>query len=198
MAGMGPPPKDPASRVRRNATAAMTRLPASGRTGAAPRWPLQPDLVTKANLAVVRARAKELLRDIDGADAAKRAKLNKELGQVQQRVALLTEQVKARRAAEVALWKELWKTPQATQWELLGWTREVAMYVRLSVAGETGDMDATKEARQWSDRLGLTSLALLRLRWVIVDDRVPASVPDTTPTAGNVTRIDSRRARLTG
>lgn len=37
----GPAPKDPAQRRRRHATGAQkTLLPASGRTGAAPRWPL--------------------------------------------------------------------------------------------------------------------------------------------------------------
>ncbi len=65
------------------------------------------------------------------------------------------------------MWAELWKTPQAEMWEQLCWGREVAQYVRWKVRGELGDLDAAKEARQWSDRLGLNPLALLRLRWEI-------------------------------
>lgn len=41
MAGNGPAPKDPAQRRRRNSTGtSKTLLPAEGRKGAAPRWPL--------------------------------------------------------------------------------------------------------------------------------------------------------------
>lgn len=41
MAGNGPAPKDPAQRRRRNSTgASKTLLPAGGRKGATPRWPL--------------------------------------------------------------------------------------------------------------------------------------------------------------
>ena len=40
MAGMGPPPKRPEERRRRNATVAMTKLPAGGRIGDPPAWPM--------------------------------------------------------------------------------------------------------------------------------------------------------------
>lgn len=46
MAGMGPAPKPAGERRRRNATVATTRLPAEGRQGDAPRFPL-PRLVVK-------------------------------------------------------------------------------------------------------------------------------------------------------
>jgi len=36
----GPPPKDPAQRRRRNKPAEVRALPADGRSGPAPRWPL--------------------------------------------------------------------------------------------------------------------------------------------------------------
>jgi hypothetical protein len=52
-------------------------------------------------------------------------------------------------------------------WSELAWSREVAQYVRLKIQGELGNLDAAKEARQWSDRLGLNPLAMLRLRWEI-------------------------------
>lgn len=40
MAGMGPAPKPASQRRRMNATVAMTHLPAEGRQGPAPGWPL--------------------------------------------------------------------------------------------------------------------------------------------------------------
>ena len=40
MSGMGPPPKPASQRRRTNPTIAMTRLPAEGRQGDPPRWPL--------------------------------------------------------------------------------------------------------------------------------------------------------------
>lgn len=73
---------------------------------------------------------------------------------------------------EAELWAEVWSTPQATAWERLRWTRDVAQYVRWKVQGELGDLDAAKEARQLSDRLGLTPLALLRLGWTISEDEI--------------------------
>ena len=48
--------------------------------------------------------------------------------------------------------------------------------------GELGDMDNAKEARQWSDRLGLNPSAMLRNRWRIVQDQV-AEKRTTTRTA---------------
>jgi hypothetical protein len=78
---------------------------------------------------------------------------------------VLEAEVAAQRAMESALWDDLWSTPQAAQWEELGWHRDVAQYVRHKVRAELGSLDDAKEARQWSDRLGLNPLAMLRLRW---------------------------------
>lgn len=73
---------------------------------------------------------------------------------------------------ERKLWGELWKTPQAVLWERTHAHREVAAYVRWSLLAETGDIKAAPEARQLSDRLGLTPLALRRLECEIVADEV--------------------------
>lgn len=175
MAGMGPAPKPANQRARRNATVAMTSLPSEGRQGPPPRWPLPADLRLRAEQAVARARIREILVKIDDCrDGRKAAALNKELGKVQERVALITQQLRLQREAELALWTELWATPQAAQWERMRWTREVASYVRYRVMGELGDLDQAKEARQWSDRLGLSPLAMLRLRWQVVPDELAA------------------------
>lgn len=73
---------------------------------------------------------------------------------------------------ELALWADLWRLPQACVWEKQGSHREVAQYVRWKVKAESGDLKAAPEARQMSDRLGLTPLAMLRLRWEIVSDEL--------------------------
>ena len=41
-----------------------------------------------------------------------------------------------------------------------------------NVLRDLGDLDGAREARQWSDRLGLSPLAMLRLRWEVVADEV--------------------------
>lgn len=73
------------------------------------------------------------------------------------------------RKAELAVWAQLWATPQAVAWEELAWTRAVARYCRLLVAAEKPDASAATcgEVRQMEDRLGLTPMAMLRLRWGI-------------------------------
>jgi hypothetical protein len=130
MAGRGPAPKDPAQRRRRNKTSTRMALPAEGRKGRAPKWPL-------------------MLAEGRDEDASK----------------LL-------RKLEAALWRDLWKLPQAVAWERLGYTREVALYVRHQVSAELGSLDHAREARMRSDRLGLTPTALRSLQWEIVADEL--------------------------
>lgn len=117
MSGMGPPP-NPNAR-RRNARPTGVELPAEGRVGDAPDWPL--DECT---------------------------------------------------SREADIWSTVWRTPQAAAWERLAWTLDVALYVRFMALAETGDLNAAKEARQWSDRLGLSPLAMLRLQWRIVQNDI--------------------------
>lgn len=77
-------------------------------------------------------------------------------------------------AAEKRIWAELWVTPQAVMWERLGWVRTVAKYARAEVEAEQrgATSGARAEARQLEDRLGLTPLAMLRLRWRIAPNEV--------------------------
>ena len=74
--------------------------------------------------------------------------------------------------AERDLWVRLWAIPQSAAWESLGWVDVVARYTRLAVlANEHGAQVALlSEVRQLEDRLGLTPMAMLRLRWEIVED----------------------------
>ena len=101
-----------------------TKLPAEGRSGEAPRWPL-PGRQT---------------------------------------------------AAEADGWAELWSTPQAVAWEVLGagCAREVARYCRLRTAAEKPNATAAQQAQvtALADRLGLTPKAMRLLLWEIVADEV--------------------------
>lgn len=114
-----PPSLDPA---RRNARVGPLVLPAEGRKGKPPKWPLD--------------RSSEF------------------------------------DAAEQALWEELWATPQAVQWERLGWVRVVARYARVVLGAERLDKDCLSEARQLEDRLGLTPKSMRLLLWTIASDEV--------------------------
>lgn len=142
----GPPPDPNALRRDRPSDKdGWTTLPAEGRTGECPVWPLPTiypnEESSPAEWALIEA-AGEVERD---------------------------------------LWSELWSTPQAVAWEKLRWTREVALYARLQIRGELGDLDAGKEARQWSDRLGLNPASLLRLRWRILPTPVETGTASPRP-----------------
>lgn len=175
MAGMGPPPKNPTQRARRNATVAMTALPSEGRTAPAPPWPLPDDPHLAAAVAFHGGEIRRLQRELKSTEDGRTGrKLERALGRERSKLALAREQLRGQRDLELAVWAEAWATPQAAQWERMRWTRDVAMYVRLRVMGELGDLNAAKEARQLSDRLGLSPLALLRLRWIVAVDEVGA------------------------
>lgn len=125
MAGMGPPPKPNArqpssSRTGRvGNTETSAQLPAAGRPGKPPKWPLPGRML----------------------------------------------------AGELDAWRSAWATPQAAEWERLGWDRMIARYVRILVESEQPEATAATrgEVRQLEDRLGLSPMSMLRLRWSIVD-----------------------------
>lgn len=173
MAGMGPPPKPADQRRRTNATVAMTRLPAEGRGNRrAPNWPLLPDLIlsTRRDLAARKVEALECDYEELREAGQPVARIEKRLDQQREILAVTEAQMREQRKLEAVLWKDLWRLPQAVAWERNGWTRDVAAYVRHKTMAELGDLEHAKEARQWSDRLGLSPMALLRLRWEIVAD----------------------------
>lgn len=76
---------------------------------------------------------------------------------------------------DTKVWADLWRTPMAVAWELNSYHRTVARYLRVMRASEVqlseGNVNATLlgEVRALEDRLGLTPMALLRLRWEIDD-----------------------------
>ncbi|EFQ84725.1 hypothetical protein HMPREF0063_10066 [Aeromicrobium marinum DSM 15272] len=143
----GPPPDPNALRRDRpkDKDGWMT-LPAKGRRGRVPRFPLLPH----------KARAEQ-----DVGDDPDGSKLT----------VVRAEDLDDR---ELQLWREAWKTPQAEAWEKFGWHHDVALYIRHLAAAELGDMKAASEMRQWSDRIGLNPVAMLRLRWRISVDELGA------------------------
>lgn len=167
----GPAPKPDGQRRRRNATAPSTKLPAEGRQGDPPPWPLPPDVTSQAKLDRLNEQIDDASLDAQGSDqVAKNAQ--RRLLSLRERAEILGAEIKIAAEQESVLWADLWATPQAVAWERLRWTRDVAQYVRWKIRAEMGDLEASKEARLLSDRLGLNPLAMLRLRWEISADEV--------------------------
>lgn len=176
----GPPP-DPHA-IRRNKRVGPTELPARGRKGRTPKWPLLPDPRLRAKVelleeSIAELEDRELDEGLNRAEATRLTRTRERLKVAQVTMATIEE-------TEVEIWRDLWHTPQAVMWEKLGWSREVAIYARLAAARDTGDMEAGKEARAWSDRLGLNPKAMRSLMWTIVEDQVTeqrkAKIAETT------------------
>ncbi|MER8220330.1 hypothetical protein ABTZ58_06980 [Streptomyces sp. NPDC094143] len=174
MAGMGPPPK--ANTRRRNATLPMTLLPANGREGEPPAWPLLDDITMTARRDAARRLADELELQLLDPELTGRRKsaVQKKHEAALTEANILEKKLEAQQGVEAELWGDLWRLPQAVMWERLGWVREVAQYVRWKVQAEMGDLDASKESRMLADRLGLNPLSMLRLRWEVSGDEVAA------------------------
>ncbi|WP_416906207.1 hypothetical protein [Micromonospora echinospora] len=139
----------------------MTRLPAEGRTGPAPRWPLIPDVVLTTRKKLADAKVQRLEYDLEVAQDENRptGPIERKLDQAREVAAIMAAQLREQRKLEASLWKDLWTLPQAVQWERLGWTRDVAQYVRHKVMAELGDLDAARRPGS-----GLTGSACRRWR----------------------------------
>jgi hypothetical protein len=93
---------------------------------------------------------------------------------------------------ELEVWSLIWRTPQAAAWITLGWTFDIALYVRWQVAASESEdsslteaLKAGNEARQWSDRLGLNPTAMLKNKWrvradEVAEKRIEKTAPKTT------------------
>lgn len=162
----GPAPKHPSRRARaNNPKADFTTLPLAGRGKAAPAWPLLDDSTMIAARDIAQDRLAALEVEIaEAEDGRTKGRLRREQNKQEMTLAVLSLQIEQARDAEVALWEQMWAMPQAVMWEEAHAGREVAQYVRWKIRAEQGDLKAASEARQWSDRLGLNPLALLRLR----------------------------------
>lgn len=188
----GPPPKHPSQRRRTNPTVALTRLPAEGRKGKPPAWPLIPDVVMTARRDLAEAKVDQFQHE--RAELLEEGRptgvIERKIDGALERLTILNRQLDAQQGLEAQLWADLWKLPQAVEWERQGWLRDAAQYVRFKVLAELGELDAAKEARMWSDRLGLNPVAMLRLRWEIARDelaekRTERAAPTEAPGSGS-------------
>lgn len=166
----GPPPNPNA--IRRNARVGLTRLPAGGRTGRTPKWPLpvNPKLtvrVTQVEDAIEELEQRELDEDLSRTDRTRLTRLRERLAVAVAERDTIVEQ-------ESKLWRELWRTPQAVEWDRQRWTHDVALYVRHLAAAAIGSMEDAKEARLRADGLGLTPKGRRALMWTIDEDQVAA------------------------
>lgn len=197
----GPPP-DPTAlrRDRPSDRDGWTALPAAGRPGRTPKWPLLPDVRRTTARDFLQRRVDELEDDITEArfeDNDRRvAELSRELLQTRRELATTVAEIDQQQKVERAMWREAWKLPQAIMWERLGWMRDVAQYVRHKTCGEMGSIKDAQEARQWSDRLGLNPSAMLRLRWRVTVDEVKAKRDERDGTPAAAARGDMR-SRIT-
>ena len=169
MAGPGPAPNPNAKRT--NLRVGVVRLPAKGRTGRTPKWPLPDDPRITARINLLQDAIEELEeREL----AHGKLERTERTALTRKREALAIAEVERDvvRETEQELWRDLWHTPQAHAWEQLGWTREVAQYVRHKAAAEIGSMEDSKEARLRADSLGLTPKAMRSLMWVIAEDEL--------------------------
>ncbi|WP_045746399.1 hypothetical protein [Actinoplanes rectilineatus] len=81
-------------------------------------------------------------------------------------------------------WVRLWKTPQATRWEVLGQHVQVAMYVRRLVALEDPDATAAlgNHVIRLEEALGLSIPGMRRNRWQIGSQQSMQPAPPQAPT----------------
>jgi hypothetical protein len=160
----GPAPKR--TRARRNdPKSGFVTLPSAGRPGEAPEWPLSADVSALAEKRVADVMVCGLEEKLaEEEDGRKRRTILSQLQKAMVTAETLGIRLEAQSEAELTLWRELWATPQAVEWERAHAFRAVATFVRWQIKAENGNIEATKEARMWSDRLGMNPLALQKLR----------------------------------
>lgn len=169
MAGAGPPPKPNA--IRRNVRPGMVRLPSGGWTGRLPKWPLpdNPRLTARIQLLADEIEVLEQ-RELDD-DGLSRTDATK-LTRTRERLAIAEVERDIIAVTEKALWRQVWRTPQACEWSRLKWDRDVAQYVRHKAAAEIGSIEDSREARLRGEALGLTPKGMRGLMWIIDVDQV--------------------------
>ena len=162
----GPAPKHPSRRARRNdAKADFTTLKADAKVETPP-WPLLPDPETTATIELLDDRVANMNGELaDCEDGRTKARLRKQINEAEMQVAILRAKQEQAADLEVALWELLWSSPQAALWDAsVAFERTLAIFVRYQIRGEQGHLASATEARQISDRLGLSPMALQKLR----------------------------------
>lgn len=159
----GPPP-DPTAlrRDRKSDSAKWVILPAEGRQGPTPEWPLS------GKSAHLLALTPSWIGQVEDEDEKQRV-----LDQIESEASALF-------AREVEIWAGEWRRPQAIEWERNGQELEVALYVRALVAAEAPGAKVTLRTlvKQQQEALGLSLPGLARNHWKIGDaEQEPANRP---------------------
>lgn len=203
----GPAPKHPSRRQRRNApNSGFASIPAEGRQGTIPDWPLEPDAELTARAEDAQDAVSRLEDEIEQCDDGRRlGRLRRQLDQARTREAVATNLWDRQCEIELELWNQLWSTPQATMWEASpAYARMLAQFVRWNVRGEQGDLKAAREARIRAKDFGLTPLTLMGLKVEVEragdaetkGQRRRASQPVVPSTSGDKPKSADPRAGL--
>lgn len=197
MAGSGKTSKNPADRHGRGG---RKSTPVAAGSGDVPAWPLREDVSMRARISVLETTIADLEMEIEEeTDGRKLGGLRRKYQSATNALAVTKQTLIESSQLELEIWRALWRLPHAEQWRKQGYLREVAQYARHQARAECGSLDDSKEARQRSDRLGLSPRSFAMLGWKVTADPPPA--PTATGTdgaagAGSVTSIAARRSRL--
>lgn len=154
----GPPPQFDALRRDRDRRDWIV-LPAEGRDGPTPEWPLTGAL---AHLVLP-----SFFHRIEDEDTKARV------------LAEAEATASAAFARELELWEREWRRPQAVAWEANGQEIEVALYVRALAAAEDPGAKVTLRTlvKQQQEALGISLPGLARNRWMIGSTKPEAPSP---------------------
>jgi hypothetical protein len=145
------PPQDPKSGRSERRGLQFTRLPVEGHDGEVPAFPLPRMQRTK----------------VEVVDGTKKTVLDK----------ATTERYRRR---ELAIWEEVWRSPQAAAWARPKWAylhQTVAEFCRLKAVVEASpDANAALVAQlhRYRDQIGLTKAGMREHGWDIPDDELEA------------------------
>lgn len=167
----GPAPDPNALRRDRKDDAAWVTLPAEGYTGGVPDFPLP--------RAIQFAHFFEKSKRVDVPDEVETA---------------------AVWDAELELWAELWRKPQAVMWKKLGLEFEVASYVRgflESVKAEASAGLKTAVLRM-SGEIGLSLPGMHQLRWKLSTDELAEKRSEKSDVPSSAASVQARLGAVSG
>jgi hypothetical protein len=167
----GPAPDPNALRRERDGNTWID-LPAEGRAGPPPEWPLT------GRTAHIPALTPAGIQQVEDEEEKQRL------------LDLVESEASARFSRELEVWAGEWRRPQAVEWERNGQELEVALYVRALVAAEAPDAKVTLRTlvKQQQEALGISLPGLARNRWRIPEEAAPNSQEPTPVAPGKSAR----------
>lgn len=109
-------------------------------------------------------------------------------------------QTKSFRAREIAIWRQIWKTPQACAWDTQPWRLDtIAEYCRIKAAVELDpDSNAAllSRLREYRNEIGLSPDGLKMNGWAIAVDEVGAKAEEKRATKKAAAKKPAQPRRL--